>query len=71
MIAALPPLEAHLFEVAQANLLDAYILFEIIGRHCAISLSLMNDDARQMIEAYIRKYIIVAADKAGTAGSAD
>jgi tetratricopeptide (TPR) repeat protein len=61
VVAALPPLEAHLFDALESNLLDGYILFEIIGRDCPISLSLMSDGARQAVEGYIRKYIIVAA----------
>ncbi|HJQ37353.1 MAG TPA: hypothetical protein VKB93_09455 [Thermoanaerobaculia bacterium] len=60
IIAALPPREAHIFEAANAHLLDAYILFEIIGRNCPMMLSTMNDQARQQVEAYIRKYVIVA-----------
>lgn len=60
--AAMPPREAHIFDAAGAHLLDAYILFEIIGRNCPMMLSTMNDQARQQVEAYIRKYIIVAAE---------
>ena len=60
VIAALPPREAHIFDAANAHLLDAYILFEIIGRNCSLMLSTMNDQARQQVEAYIRKYLIVA-----------
>lgn len=62
VVAALPPLEAHLFDAANAHLLDGYILFEIIGRNCPIMLSTMNDDARRQVEGYIRKYVIVAAE---------
>ena len=60
VIAALPPLEAHIFDAANAHLLNGYILFEIIGRHCPLMLSTMNDDAKRLVEAYIRKYVIVA-----------
>ena len=59
---ALAPLERHLFDVVRAELLDGYILFEIIGQHCPIMLSVMSDGARQQVEAYIRKFVIVAAD---------
>jgi len=59
---ALPPLEAHLFDAANAHLLDGYILFEIVGRNCPIMLSTMNDDARRQVEGYIRKYVVVAAN---------
>lgn len=54
-------LEAHLDEVANAGLLDGYILFEIAGRHCPLMLSVMNDEARKQVEDYIRRYVIVAA----------
>lgn len=59
---ALPPLEAHIFDAANAHLLDGYILFEIVGRNCPIMLSTMNDDARRQVEGYIRKYVIVSAE---------
>jgi len=62
VIATLPPLEAHIFEAANAKLLDGFILFEIVGRNCPIALCLMNDAAKQQIEAYIRRYVIVAAE---------
>ena len=60
ILAALPPLERHLWEVAKAHLLDGYILFEIIGQHCPMAISIGSDDAIQQVDAYIRKYVIVA-----------
>jgi hypothetical protein len=57
---AMPPLERHLWEVAQAKLLDGYILFEIIGQHCPMVMSTGNDEAIKQVDAYIRKYVIVA-----------
>ena len=59
-IAALAPLDRHLFDVAKEHLLDGYILFEIIGQHCPISLSLMDDALIKQVDGYIRKYVIVA-----------
>lgn len=59
-IAALAPLDRHLFDVAKAQLLDGYILFEIIGQHCPISLSLMDDASIKQVDGYIRRYVIVA-----------
>ncbi len=60
VIAALPPRERYLFDVAGADLLDGYILFEIIGRRCPIGMSLLNDDAQRELEKYIRAHVIVA-----------
>jgi hypothetical protein len=62
VIAAMPPLEAHIWEAAQAGLLDGYILFEIIGTHCPLALSAMSDGARDQVDAYIRRYVIVPAN---------
>jgi len=55
------PLDQHLVDVLQAHLLDGYILFEIIGQHCPIGLSVLDDEAIRQIDGYIRKYVIVAA----------
>lgn len=60
IIAAMPPLGRHLFEVAQAQLLDGYVLFEIIGQHCPVAMSIMADDALKQVDAYIRRYVVVA-----------
>lgn len=60
VIAALPARERYLFDVAGADLLDGYILFEIIGQRCPIGMSLLNDDARRELEKYIRAYVVVA-----------
>ncbi len=62
IISALPPLERHLFDVAESHLIDGYVLFEIIGQHCPLSLSIMADDALQQIEGYVRKYVVVKAE---------
>jgi len=59
-MAALPPREKHIHEVAKENLLDGYVLFEIIGRRCPLAMSILPDEARSELKAYIRKYIIVA-----------
>jgi tetratricopeptide (TPR) repeat protein len=59
IIAALPPLEKHLFDVAQAHLLDGYIAFAIIGEHCPIALSMLPDSVQKEIEEYVRTYVIV------------
>lgn len=60
IVAALPPLERHLYDVTKAKLLDGYILFEIIGQHCPIGMSLLADAPRAGVETYIRTYVIVA-----------
>lgn len=62
ILAALPPLERHIFDVAKAQLLDGYIFFEIIGQHCPLSMSLMADYPLQKTEEYVRKHVIVAAE---------
>jgi tetratricopeptide (TPR) repeat protein len=62
VIAALPPLEAHLREVASEDLLDGYILFEILGRNCPVALRLIDDAMKQQVERYVRKYVIVAEE---------
>lgn len=62
IVAALPPLEHHLWEVAQANQLDGYILFERIGQRCPLGMSMLDDASLQLVENYIRKYVIVAAE---------
>lgn len=59
-VAKMPPLERHLWDVAEANLLDGYILFEIIGQHCPMAMSTMSDDGVKDVDAYLRKYVIVA-----------
>ncbi len=60
VVAALPPLERHLFDVAKARLLDGYILFEIIGQHCPMAISLAPEQSLADLESYIRNYVIVA-----------
>jgi tetratricopeptide (TPR) repeat protein len=59
---ALPPLEAHIREVASQGLLPGYIMFEIVGRNCPVALRIMDDAMKQQVERYIRKYVIVAAE---------
>jgi len=60
--AALPPLERHLYEVANANLLDGYILFEIFGQRCPLGMSMLDEKAIAMVDQYIRRYVIVPAE---------
>ncbi|HYU24459.1 MAG TPA: tetratricopeptide repeat protein [Thermoanaerobaculia bacterium] len=60
IVAAMPPLEQHLWEVAKAQLLDGYILFEVMGQHCPLAISTLSDDAIKQVDAYIRRYVIVA-----------
>lgn len=59
---ALPPLEAHIREVASQDLLPGYILFEIVGRNCPLALRVMDDAMKRQVEGYVRKYVIVAAE---------
>jgi tetratricopeptide (TPR) repeat protein len=61
ILAALDPLERHLYDVAKAGMLDGYILFEIVGQHCPISMGVTVDEGRKALEAYIRAYVIVPA----------
>ena len=62
IIAALPPLERHLFDIAREHMIDGYIFFEIIGQKCPLAISISDADTLKQIEAYIRKYVIVAAE---------
>jgi tetratricopeptide (TPR) repeat protein len=62
IVAALPPLERHLWDVSRAHLLDGYILFEIIGQHCPVAMSMMDDSAREQVRSYIAKYVIVPSE---------
>ncbi len=62
VIAALEPLDRHLWDVNQAKLLDGYIYFEIIGQHCPLAMSTLSDEAAKGVEDYIRKYVIVTAE---------
>lgn len=61
-IAAMTPLDRHLFDVAKAGMLDGYILFEIIGQHCPAGMSMVSDEALKQVDAYIRKFVIVAKE---------
>jgi hypothetical protein len=61
VLAAMPSLERHIFEVGAAKLLDGYILFEIIGQRCPYAASLWTDYLQKQVEGYLRKYVIVAA----------
>jgi tetratricopeptide (TPR) repeat protein len=60
ILAAMAPLDRHLFEVAQKQMLDGYILFEIIGTHCPLALSTLDDQSIKLLDGYIRNYVIVA-----------
>jgi hypothetical protein len=62
VIAALPPLEAHIREVASEDLLADYILLEIVGRNCPLALRVMDDAMKQQVERYVRQYVIVAEE---------
>jgi len=59
IVAAMPELERHLVDVAESQLLDGYILFEIMGQQCPLPLSMAGEDALKQIDGYIRKYVIV------------
>jgi tetratricopeptide (TPR) repeat protein len=61
IMAALDPLDQHLWDVINEKLLDGYIYFEIIGQHCPLALSMMDDESKAQVEQYIRKYVIVPA----------
>ena len=60
--AAMPALERHLYEVAKAKMLDGYILFEIVGQHCPLSMSLMEPRGIEQVQQYIRRYVLVPAN---------
>ena len=62
VLAAMPPLERHIFDVSQAKLLDGYIVFEIIGQKCPRYMSLADDITKKQVEDYIRKYVILAKE---------
>jgi tetratricopeptide (TPR) repeat protein len=59
----LDPLARHVWDVAQNKLLDGYVLFEIIGQHCPMAMATLDDESREQVEQYIRKYVIVPAGK--------
>ena len=61
-VAALPPREKHIHEIAKAKHLDGYVIFEIMARRCPLAASMMPDDARKELEAYVRKYVVVAKE---------
>lgn len=60
IIAAADPWETHMIDVMANHLLDGYILFEIIGNHCPLSMSMLDETPLQSVEGYIRRYVIVA-----------
>jgi tetratricopeptide (TPR) repeat protein len=62
---ALPPLERHLSEVTRQQLLDGYILFEIIGQRCPLALSLIDDESKAQIEKYVRTFLLSPAEGSG------
>lgn len=62
VVAALPARERHIYEVSRAQLLDGYILFEIIGQRCPLAMSLLQDDVRKELEKYIRAHVVVAEE---------
>jgi len=61
IIAALDPFDRHLWDVGKAGLLPGYIYFEIIGQHCPLAMSMMDEESKAQVEQYIRKYVIVPA----------
>lgn len=61
VIAAMPTLEHHLYDVAKAGLLEGYILTEIIGRHCPLGLSTLDAKSMKSVRDYIRTYLIAAS----------
>ncbi len=62
IIAAFDPFDRHLWDVAHDHMLEGYVFFEIIGQHCPLAMSLMIDEAKEAVEKYVRKYVIVAAE---------
>ncbi len=61
-VAAMPARERHIYDVSRAQLLDGYILFEIIGQRCPMAMSLLQDDLTKELEKYIRAYVVVAEE---------
>ncbi|MCU1244103.1 MAG: hypothetical protein JWN02_13, partial [Acidobacteria bacterium] len=61
ILPAMDPLGRHLFQVAEAKLLDGYILFEVIGQHCPVAMSILDDQLLKELDTYIRTYVIAAA----------
>ena len=62
VLAAMPARERHIYDASRAQLLDGYILFEIIGQRCPMAMAMLQDDTRKELEKYIRQYVVVAAD---------
>jgi tetratricopeptide (TPR) repeat protein len=61
VVSMLPGSLPHIYEVAKKNMLDGYILFEILGQRCPIAMSTLGDAEIAQLERYIREYIVVPA----------
>ncbi|HKO02623.1 MAG TPA: hypothetical protein VJ032_13070 [Thermoanaerobaculia bacterium] len=64
VVAALPDSLRFIREVSDKNLLDGYVLFEVLGQHCPDAIASLDDASRAELERYIRAYVVVprAAD---------
>jgi tetratricopeptide (TPR) repeat protein len=61
VLAAAPPLVRHLKEVADAGLLPGFALYAVVGRRCPVAITMLPDGAREDLERYIRRFVIIRA----------
>ena len=64
VLAASPPLVRHIWEAAQAGLLDGFVGYAIIGRRCPVAAALLADPIRAATARYVRRFVIVRPAKA-------
>lgn len=55
----MPPTARHLYEVAEADLIDGYIAFTVLGTRCPIAASMLPQDILDQAERYVRRFVIV------------
>ena len=55
----MPPTARHLYEVAEADLIDGYIAVAVIGQRCPIAVSMLPQDILDQAERYVRRFVIV------------
>jgi tetratricopeptide (TPR) repeat protein len=64
VLAAAPELVRTLVQVEDADLLDGFILFTLLGQRCPMALSLFSDAERSQMERFVRKFVLVHGEAA-------
>lgn len=59
LIAALPAGVRAVAEVAQADLIDGFIIVAMLGKRCPVAASILPDNLHEVAEQYIRRFVIV------------